>query len=125
MLQSAVLPPLLAFPGVFLPQNSMDLCVPRHTRLPPPRVIIWHWWALRFLVAKHTAPPAAIVTLGGFHVPPGAVASLGGGTKAGVANTGFAISKSPRRPKIGAEKSKDKAYRNQHSRYVRATLKTV
>jgi hypothetical protein len=56
-----------------------------------------------FFGGKTHSAPAAIVTLEGFRVPPGVVASLGGGTKAGVANTGFAISKSPRGPKIGSK----------------------
>jgi hypothetical protein len=58
MLQPAVLSPLgWLFLVSFFPKIAWTR-VARHTRLPPPRVIIWHWWAPRFLAAKtHSAPP--------------------------------------------------------------------
>jgi hypothetical protein len=60
------------------------------TRVPPPRVIIWHWCPPVFLAAKHTAPPAR-------HRNPRVISRRWvAAQKPGVAKyTGFAISKIP------------------------------
>jgi hypothetical protein len=102
-------PPWFAFPGVFLPKNSMDSCVPPPYAPPPsPRYYLALVPPPPFFWRQNTQrPPRAIVTLGDFAFLQAQSRRWVAAQKAGVANTQDSrFQKSPQETKNRSRKIK-------------------